>query len=239
MTMRVVRVGLLAMVLGAGALSQIACGGGSAAAKGGAEAPKAETSALEDLKAIPQQISTEVDTVMQPVNDVDAAVEGVTSLPKKLKLDAKQVMAMAKATVDSGKVEIKADAKIDETAKAELEAALKKLSDVVQGLKATPERTAKLAGNVTAAVAKVPVLAGKVTAQSSVTVANPFASSDTKAKAQADLADVKTATADVQKKLSEAQTKVGELPNLATKALAKVTASFAGGGATSAKTAAK
>lgn len=138
-------------------------------------------------------------------------------------------MALGEATFSSGKVEVKLKGDVSGAALADVEATLQKLNGAVLALKATPEKVAALITKVAAATAKVPVLASKVTASATVTASNPFGDASAKAKAQADLDGVKKTQDDVMKSVSGVQGKITGIPEIATKALAKASASFAGG----------
>lgn len=151
----------------------------------------------------------------------------IGNLPKKHGLTAAEIMGMAKATSDSGKVEVSFKADVAADVKADVEDSLKKLAATVAALKATPEKVAGLTKKVAAATAKVPLLATKVTTSASVTMSNPFGDASAKAKAQADLDAVKSVQADVTKSIEGVQGKIGTIPAMATDALAKLTASFA------------
>ncbi len=215
---------LLAFALAAGA-----CGGSHNDAKSADSAQK-DLSSMDQLKAIPTDLSASVSDLMKPLDDTQNVIDEVTSMPSRLGISASDMMAMAKATIDNGDVSVKVNGDVSDDARAQIAASLKKLKGVVQGLKAAPEKVAALTKKLVEVTAKLPVLATKVSAESQVAIANPFGSADSKAKAKADLESVKQVQADVQKQVSDAQAKVTGIPALATGALAKLTASFATGG---------
>ncbi|MBX3200440.1 MAG: hypothetical protein KF850_14800 [Labilithrix sp.] len=217
---------LSSLVLG---LSVIACGGGSEEPKTPADKASAPVSPMEELKAIPADLDAEVASLTKPIDDVQSIIDELGAFPKKHGLAAADVMGMAKATFDSGKVEMNLKADVAAEAAAELEVLLKRLNDTVIALKATPDHVAALTAKATAATAKVPLLATKVSSSASVTVANPFGSAEDKAKAQAEIDGVKQVQADTSKSISDVQAKVTGIPQMATAALAKLTASFAAG----------
>jgi len=217
---------LSSLVLG---LSVIACGGGSEEPKTPADKASAQVSPMEELQAIPKDLDAEVASLTKPVDDVQSIIDDLGAFPKKHGMAAADVMGMAKATFDNGKVEVNLKADVAAEAKAELEALLKRLNDTVIALKATPDKVAALTAKATTAAAKVPVLATKVSSSASVTVANPFGSADAKAKAQAEIDSVQKVQADTSKSISDLQAKVTGIPQMATAALAKLTASFAAG----------
>jgi len=223
---------LLAISILSGFTFLAGCGGGGAAAedpKTPAGKASIELSAMDELKAIPTDLNAELASLTKPVDDMQAAIDEIGALPKKHGLAAAELMAMAKGTFESGKVEVKLKADVGAAAKADVEASLKKLAGAVTALKATPEKVASLTTKVAAATAKVPVLASKVTATATAATANPFGSADAKAKGTADLANVKQVQADAMKSISDIQAKLAGIPAIATGALAKATASFSAG----------
>lgn len=206
----------------------VACGGG-----GGAEDPKTaqskaslELAPMDELKSIPKDLEAEMANVTKPIDEVQKIVDDIGALPKKHNLNKSQLVGMAKASFDNGKVEVNLDANVAAEAKAEVEALLKRIVAVTADLKATPDKVASLTKKTAAAVAKVPVLGTKVTASATATVSNPFGDAAGKAKAQADLDSVKKVQEDVSKSVSDIQGKITGIPEMATKALAKLTASF-------------
>ena len=205
------------------------CGGNSEEPNTPASKNAKSQEPMEELKAIPTELDAEVAAITKPIDDVQSVIDEIGALPKKHNLDAKAVMAMAKGTFDNGKVEVTLDANTPAAAKADVEAALKKLNDAVISLKATPEKVTALTKHAVAATAKVPVLATKISTTATATVSNPFASAEGKAKAQADIDGVKKVEADVSKSISDVQAKLTGIPAMATGALAKISASFAAG----------
>lgn len=222
-----------ALSLFAGSVCVTGCGGGAGGEEPETPASKASASvsAIDELKAIPSDLDAEVASLTKPIDDVQSIIDDVTSLPKKYGINGADAIRMAKATMETGSIEVKVKTKGNLTAeaKAEIESILVRLRDVVAGLKAIPEKTATLGAKVVIATTKVPVLATKVTGSASLTAANPFSSAESKAKAKADIESVKQIQADVSKSVSEVQTKVTGVPALATTALAKLTKAFAGG----------
>lgn len=208
-------------------LSVVACGGGQKE-PASASTTSADLSPMDELSALPKSIDADVQSLTKPIDDVDAVVERITSLPKRHNLNAAEITQMAKATCDGGKVDVQLKGDVSAEAKAEVEAALKQLAQVVTDLKATPEKAAALGKTLVAATAKVPVLATKVSAGATATLSNPFGSAEDKAKAQASVDSLEKVKADVQKSISDAQAKVAGVPALATTALGKLTAAFAG-----------
>lgn len=224
------RQNLLAISILSGFTFLVACGGGGAASGEDPKSPSAKASIeltpMDELKAIPVDLNAEAAALTKPVDDIQAAIDEIGALPKKHGLAAAEIMGMAKGTFESGKVELKLKADVGAEAKADVEASLKKLAGAVTALKQTPDRVAALTTKIAAATAKVPVLASKVTATATAASANPFGSADAKAKGTADLANVKQVQADAMKSINEVQAKIAGVPAIATKALAKASASF-------------
>jgi uncharacterized protein YicC (UPF0701 family) len=205
----------------------VGCGGGNGEEPKTAQAKASlELAPIDELKSIPKDLEAEMTAITRPIDEVQAIVDDLGKLPAKLKLNKSQLVALAKASFDNGKVEVKLDMDLAAEAKAEVEAYLKRIAAVVADLKATPDKVAGLTKKVASATARVPVLATKVTASATATVSNPFGDASAKAKAQADLDGVKKAQEDVMKSVNDIQGKVAGIPEMATNALAKLTASF-------------
>jgi peptidoglycan hydrolase CwlO-like protein len=207
-----------------------ACGGSSNKDASSSATAKANVAPIDELKAIPADLNADIADLTKPIDDTQNLIDSVTSFPTKYNVDAKTVMGMAQASMTNGTVDVKFDAasNVSDDAKAELTASLKKLADITTALKATPNKVAALTTKIATVTAKVPVLATRVTTEATFNASSPFASADMKAKAQANLNDVKTVQANVSQSISDAQSKVTGIPALATGALAKLTAAFAG-----------
>jgi hypothetical protein len=227
------RQNLLAISILCGLALVTGCGGGGAASGEDPKSPSAkasiELSSMDELKAISTDLTAEVAALTKPIDDIQAAIDEIGALPKKHGIAASAVKALAKGTFENGTVDVKLKADVSADVKADVEASLKKLAGAVTALKATPDKVAALTTKVAAATAKVPVLASKVTATATATSANPFGGADAKAKASADLANVKQVQAEAMKSISDVQAKLAGIPALATSALAKASASFTAG----------
>jgi hypothetical protein len=216
---------VLVFALGTTAL---ACGGSSSNAKSETTPSAASLTPMEQLKALPQDLHADLEGLTKPLDDLDQTVDTLAKFPERHHVDARSIMALAKAHLDGNNVEISADLKLDETARGELDLALKGLDDVVTALKATPAKAAVFGQKAAITTAKLPALAARITADANLKISNPFAGAEAKASAQKDIQDVKQVQADVTKEIQAVQAKVAELPNLATKALDKLTTSFTG-----------
>ena len=185
-------------------------------------------SPMEDLQAIPIELSAQVANLTKPIDDVQTVIDQLTSIPKRYGLDAADMLAMAKATVESGEVNVTVPADVSDDARAEIETALGTLKGTVGALKATPDRVASLMSSIATDSARVPELAAKVTVSATAAAANPFGGADTKAKAQADVQKVKQVVADVMKVVRDTQAKIVGIPAMATGALTKLMAALNG-----------
>jgi len=208
------------------AMAAAACGGGKSEASSSADA-EAKVPAMDQLKGLSVDLQGQLDALMAPINEVDALVGQITSMPQRLGVDAKSLLGMAKATTDNGQISVSADFSADAAVRAEVEGVLAKLKGIVDGLKAIPQNTQTLAATAVEALVKVPVLGAKAQGEATVKASNPFGKPEEKAQAQADLQSLAQIQADVQGTIQQVQQKVMELPALAASALAKLTASFA------------
>jgi len=208
-----------------------ACGGDKKETSTAADASaQVDVDPIDELKGLSTSLQASVDTLMSPINEVDGLINDITSLPAKLNLDAKSLMSMFSAQISSdGQIEVSADITTDDAVRAELQGMLARLKAIVDGLKAIPANTKLVGAEAAAAVVRVPALATKVTTTANAKIANPFGKAQDKAKAQADLQAVAGIQADVQAQIQDIQQKVTEIPAMATSALAKLAAAFAGG----------
>ena len=218
---------VLSVVVGLSVLG-VACGGGNKEAAS-AESTKADLGPLDELRAIPGDLDVEVKSLTKPIDDTQAVIDKLTSIPKRYGISAGEMAAMAKGTLDNGKVEVKVNGNLAADARAEIEAALKQLGEIVAALKSTPDKVAALTTKLATITAKVPVLATKVSASASATMANPFGNAEGKATAKADTESLEKVKADVNKSVSDTQAKITGIPAMAAGALGKLTASLAGG----------
>jgi hypothetical protein len=206
-----------------------ACGGGNGGSGETSADAEADLSAMDQLNGLSVELQAGLDTLMQPINDTQSVIDDITSMPARLNIDAASLMSMASATMESGTVSIAADFNAEAAVRAEVEAVLTKLQGIVAGLKATPERVQQMSMTLAQATAKLPVLATQVTTSAQAKLANPLGSAESKAQAQADLNAVAGVQANIQAQISDVQAKVTGIPVMATEALAKLAASFAGG----------
>ncbi|MCP4678993.1 MAG: hypothetical protein GY854_26585 [Deltaproteobacteria bacterium] len=207
-----------------------ACGGSSGSKKTNATTEvQVELTPMQELQALFANLQTGLDEIMQPINDIELAIDDMTTAPERLNMNAAAFMEMAKSTMNSGQISISAGSEISAEAMVELKATLFRLKRIVAGLKATPEKIVQLTAQASSAVAQVPFAATKVTSVAQAAIANPMASAEAKTQAQADIDAVASIEADVSAQIGEIQQKFSGIPAMATEALAKLTATLSGG----------
>ncbi|MCK9464072.1 MAG: hypothetical protein M0R80_31015 [Proteobacteria bacterium] len=212
------------------ALAAAACGGSKGEAKSSADAQagaQADVPAMDQLKFISTDLQAHLNALMAPINETDALIGQITSMPQRLNVNAKALMGMCKATLDNGQVQIAAEFNADAAVRAEVEGVMMRLKAIVDGLKAMPQNAQVLTVKAGSAVVAVPALGTKITAEATVKLNNPFGKPEVKAQAQADLQSLAQVQADVQATISQVQQQVMGLPAMATSALAKLAAAFA------------
>lgn len=212
------------------ALAVAACGGSKGEAKSSADAQagaQAEVPAMDQLKFISTDLQAHLNALMAPINETDALIGQITSMPQRLNVNAKALMGMCKATLDNGQVQIAAEFNADAAVRAEVEGVMMRLKAIVEGLKAMPQNAQALTVKAGSAVVAVPALGTKITAEATVKLNNPFGKPEVKAQAQADLQSLAQVQADVQATISQVQQQVMGLPAMAAGALAKLGAAFA------------
>ena len=187
---------------------------------------------MEQLKLISKELKAGATDLTKPIDQVQAILDDLAHLPEKYGVTLGDVMGMAKATLDSGKVALNVSVDVGAEAKAELEKLLTRLNEVVIELKRTPEKIATLTKKIAEDTALVPVLASRVTFSASTTTMNPFVSAELRATAQADVADLKAVQEEVNATINETQAKIMGIPSMATNALAKLEASLMSGAGT-------
>ena len=232
---------LSALVIGLVAFAP-ACGGGGTDGKtpeggenkdGGGDSGKPP---IDELTEISDGLQKSVDDLLKPINDAEAAIDAVAKLPGELKaslkagfkFDVKKFGAIATKVANGEDIDLTplGFTEKEAEAKGKVEAALKKLKEVVDGIKATDEKVKAIGEKIKEAVTKVPVLAGKVMASAQVQAKNPFGSAEVKAKAQADMDKVKKIADSFTAKSQEWTKTVTELPAKAAAAKDKMAKAF-------------
>jgi len=210
----------------------VACGGdkkqtqNQANAAGGAQV---ELTPMQELQGLSTNLQAGVDALMAPINETQLLIDHIAAMPGRLGIDARSLMGMCSATLQSGQVAFDANISPDAAVQAEVHGVVSRLAHIVAGLKAIPENVKVLGQQAVEATAKAPVLAPQVTASANVTIANPFAKPEVKAQAQADMNAVNQVQAEVSAKISEVQNTIMGIPTMAADALAKFAAAFAVG----------
>jgi hypothetical protein len=185
-----------------------------------AQDAKTDQTPVDELRGMTDDISKDVDAIVQPINDVDTVVQALDALPKKYGMKPADLKVLAKGAFDGGDVTVSVDMKPE--AKDEVTALLAKIKDISTGLKTTPDKVQTLLAKLPGAVAKVPVLYGKAQASLQVKANNPFGNSDEKAKAKTDLADLDKVKIDIMTKIDGVKSTVMGLPDKAAQAAAKI-----------------
>lgn len=216
---------VIGAIVAAGTLC-VGCGGSEPQSKTAAEV---DVPPMQQLKSISAELKAGAADLTKPIDQVQAILDDLARLPEKHGLTLGDVLGMAKATLDSGKVALNVSVDVSAEAKAELEALLTRLNEVVLELKRTPEKIATLTKQIAEDTALVPLLASRITLSASTTTLNPFVGAELRAKAQADVADLKLVQKDVNDTISQTQAKIASVPGMAANALAKLEASFLSG----------
>lgn len=196
----------------------VACGGSKSKGGGGDD----DKPAIEQLKGLPGELDAATQKVLSPINSVDDILKQLGEMPEKAKLSKEDFSALIADTI-AGKP-FKAPGSVDAKGAKELEDFMGNLKAFKDGLFNAPDNAAELVKTVVAASAKVPVLAGKVKAESKVTMNNPFASKQEKADAKKADGEVDTVQKDVEAQIGKVKGQVTELPGRATAAIAKFVA---------------
>jgi chromosome segregation ATPase len=208
------------------------CGG---SAEKGAESPSNaaanEPTGIAKLEAMGTDIKVEANQLTKPLDELDAAMAEVSSLPERTHIDQAAIIDLATKVASTGKVTLTAELKISQEQKAMIEASLKRLANAVVGVKAIPNRVPTTLKNVSTAMAQLPAVATQVSSQLTVKSSNPFAAKAEIDAAKADLARLQAVQNQVMAEITGVQAKVTELPARATAALEKMAASFSARGA--------
>lgn len=181
---------------------------------------------LAELQAIPGEIQAELDLVLQPITDVDVVIDQVATMPTRLGVDAVELSALVKASVDSNSVTVELD--LDTDAKAEIESLLQTVNGIAVGLKQTPERAKDAGVKIVKLATKATTLSAKLTAKLTAKLKNPMLKGDAKAAVQADLDSVTELDASIKAFIGDANSTVSELPAKGTEAMAKLTTALGG-----------
>jgi chromosome segregation ATPase len=168
----------------------------------------------------------QVEWAKQPITEAMALADEITALKGKANLDPGQFKGLLTAAFKDGKVAVDAELGLDAETQAELEATLKKLKEIGPKLKEVPKRAKTAVGNVLKLAAKAPFLVGKAGRELKKQLKE--AAADNKTEVQANITSLKDLPGQAKNQMGEIKTQLTSLPQEATRALTKLTASFAG-----------
>ncbi|MFN3199203.1 MAG: hypothetical protein ACE366_12450 [Bradymonadia bacterium] len=203
-----------------------ACGGGKS--KGGDD----DRTAYQKLEAIPGELDAKVKGLTSPIDSVDTMLAQIKEAPAKFKLNKDD---FGKLLTDSltGKP-FQAPAGVDEKGAKELEGMLGNVKGFTTNLMNTPANATAMVGSLGEMLVEIPKLATQVTADTKVVKANPLASKEEKAKAEAQEKNVEKVKQDALNKVNESKEKVAGVPARATAAIAKFAGEMSNFGVTEA-----
>lgn len=198
------------------ALALAACGGAK-----GDKGDKAEDnrSSYEQLVAMPAELDASIKAVTAPIDGVDAILTQLAELPGKAKI-SKEGLGQLIGDRFQGKP-FAAPEGMDAAAAAEVDTFLGTLEKFKTDLLNTPDNAQALVLKIGESALSVPVLFTKVAAESGVALANPFASKQEKAKAEAEKKGAEKAKDDTLASVMAAKEMATGLPARATAAVAK------------------
>jgi hypothetical protein len=184
---------------------------------------------LEALLAIPDRLQAEVDGVLKPIDDAEALMADLETIPERYSLSAEDFKGMVQAnfavTEEGAEIQLSADLSIADDAKAELTATIQQLKDVKVGLETTPERIAIAVENIGKigedAIKQAAEVIPKLTAKAKT------AMGDKKAEIEGQLAEVMALKDQIPQLVTDAQAKLTDIPARAAEVGANFTASFA------------
>lgn len=190
---------------------------------GGKKSGSADKSSYEQLEAVEADLVTAMEKVTGPIDQLDSMIVRFTELPNKYSLKPDHFKEFISSVV-AGQAMVPGN--VDDKTKTALKGFAKDFGGFKTSLMNTPDNAKALVAEITAALAKVPVLAGKVSAEVAIIKANPFSSKADKAKAKAQEKNVKALQDRVLGKVKEIQNKAMGLPQRAIGAVAKFTAAM-------------
>jgi len=229
-----------ALVLGlASSMAVTACGGGGTGEPGKeGETPKegeekGTGDPAQDLQNLADGLTKEVDALFQPLKDVDALVEAVVSVPKKLKeakskADPKKVLAELKKIMDDQEPAMDA-IKLEPEAAKIVDDVKDKLKALQASIKAIPEAAKALPGKIADTIPKAVKIAAPAIAKFEVKIKAPFGvSADDKKKAEEEKAKLTKIVDDLKAKADGWTKSITELPAKAKDIPAKFAKAFSG-----------
>lgn len=207
------------MVMALASLALVACGGGGKSSKSGG---KDGGDAFSQLEKIPAQVDKELQEVTSPIDQVDAMLARMKTLPQQLEVSEDEFGEIINTALTAQAVEIPdtVQGKQRET----LTAFIEDFSTFRGNLLATPDKAQEMVSSLAATSTRIPALATTASADAAQTLVNPLASKKDKDKAKQRQKDVKKIQAEAQQAVKDAQGKVGGVPARATEATAKLIA---------------
>jgi hypothetical protein len=186
---------------------------------------------LEELKAIPDRIQAEIDGVLKPIDDAEKLMAELETIPERYSLTAADFKGMVQAnfaiTEEGAEIQLSADLKVAEEAKAELIAIVQQLKDIKVGLETTPDRIVVATENIVKIGGDAVALAAEVIP--SLTAKAKVAMGEKKAEIEAQIAEVTALKDQIPQLVEDAKAKLTEIPPRAAEVGANFTASFAAG----------
>lgn len=208
----------LAVVLVA-SVGLVACGGGGKSKSDGS-AKKGD--AFTQLQAIPGEIDAELQSVTAPIDQVDAMLAQMKTLPQQLNVSEGEFSEIINTALTSQAIAIPDS--VQGKQREELTAFIENFSTFRGNLFATPDRAQQMISSLAATTTRIPALATTASADAATTLVNPLASKKDKDKAKQRQEDVKRLQTEAQQAVTDAQTKVGGVPARATEATVKLIA---------------
>ena len=210
--------------------TMMACGGGTKNAEAGGEA---DVSAMQELEGMSADLKTQMETARAPIDKVDPLVTDVQAMPGNLGISDAELRAACMATLETGQINLSGELATNAEAKAEVESLLNQVQTLKADLMATPDNAKALLTTAGEATAKLPVLASKASSEAQAKINAPVGvTAEAKAEAQAQLDSLETVKADIATQIDSAKALSSELPQMATEAMAKLTAAFTAGATT-------
>lgn len=199
-------------------------GGATASPGDGPPKPEYETT-FKEIEDLPNQLTAQVEWAAQPIKDAATLGDEVAALRASLNVDAATFESMCKVAFTDGKIEIGAQAELQDK-KAEIEATLAKIKQVGADLVGIPGRVKVAGKNISKMVTGTPGLVLKASKDLSGQIST--ASGDTKVQLQADLDSVKALPKEVKAEAVELKNQLAGLPAEAKNATTNLLAAFAG-----------
>jgi len=209
-----------ALVLGL-ASGMAACGGASGDTPAPTDGSKPDDSASSDdpmvaLQKMSDGLQKDIDALVAPIMNADAVLDGISKLPAdlkaaKAKIDNKKLMAEASKIVNGGDADIDSLG-LDGDAKAKVTDRFQKLKDLIAAVKNVDQAAKDLASKVADVITKGAPLGAKVLAKAELTLKNPLAGADSKAKATSDKAAVQALLDGLKSKGTDLQNQLAALP---------------------------